>query len=409
MNLKTCAMMILIHMGMFGGSLQAVEVPLPNWLPERPAGRAGLGAWLTTEQGKQALDHLVAHVPDRAAWEREAAHLRQRIREAAGLDPWPKRTPLNPIVRGRRHCEGYVVDNVAFEPIPGYHATANLYWPSEARETHPLVLSCHGHGKPEIGRLSDTQQIRCGILARLGCIVLALDMVGYGESMKHLPHKEAHSTPLTFTVQTWTAIRALDLLTSLDRADATRIAVTGESGGGTQTFVLTALDERVKVSVPVVMVSAHFFGGCPCESGLPIHTGPDHFTTNAGIAALAAPRPQLLVSNGKDWTSNNPTVELPFLQKIYGLYDKSDQVANVHLPDEGHDYGPSKRQAMYAFMIKHLGLDATPVLGDDERVDEAWAWIAPVAALHVFDAEHPATLRPTLADLAGTLQRLRSE
>ena len=197
------------------------------------------------------------------------------------------------------------------------------------------------------------------MLARMGCIVLALDMAGYGESLAHLPFKEAHQTPSVFTLHTWTSMRALDLLCSLDRADPTRIAVTGESGGGTQTFVLTALDERVTVSVPVVMVSAHFFGGCACESGLPIHSGPDHFITNAGIAALAAPRPQLLVSCGKDWTANTPTVELPFLQRIYGFYGHADRVANVHLADEGHDYGPSKRQAMYAFLIRHLGLDAS--------------------------------------------------
>jgi hypothetical protein len=389
--------------------VSAGDVPLPTWLPQRPADRPGLGAWLTPEQGRQALDHLLTNIPDRAAWERESAHLRQRIRQAAGLDPWPKRTPLNPKVRGRRYCDGYVVDNVAFEPIPGYHATANLYFPSEPRDMHPLVLSCHGHNKDaKIGRRSETQQIRCGMLARMGCIVLALDMAGYGESLAHLPFAEAHQTPFVFTLQTWTSIRALDLLCSLDRADITRVAVTGESGGGTQSFVLTALDERVTVSVPVVMVSAHFFGGCPCESGLPIHTSSDHFTTNAGIAALAAPRPQLLVSCGKDWTANTPAVELPFLQRIYGLYGRAAQVANVHLGEEGHDYGPSKRQAMYAFLIRHLRLDASPYLLPDGRIDEAWAQIAAPKRLAVFDPTHPEDLHPSAAELAATLQRLRT-
>lgn len=385
----------------------AGDVPVPAWLPPRPADHPALGAWLTPAQGRQALDGLLAQVPDRMAWEREAAHLRLRIRQAAGLDPWPQRTPLNPIVRGRRYCDGYVVDNVAFEPIPGYHATANLYFPSEPRASHPLVLSCHGHGRPEIGRCSETQQLRCGILARMGALVLALDMVGFGESLAYLPSKDNHATPLSFTLQTWTAMRALDLLVSLERADATRIAVTGESGGGTQSFVLAALDERVAVSVPVVMVSAHFFGGCPCESGLPIHLGPDHFTTNAGIAALTAPRPQLLVSDGKDWTANTPTVEFPFLQRIYGLYGQGDQVANVHLAEEGHDYGPSKRQAMYAFLARHLRLDLAAVSGSDGRVDERLASVTTPEALHVFDARHPEDLRPTLADIAATLRRLR--
>jgi hypothetical protein len=394
-------------LALLAGVAAAAEVPLPPWLPPRPADRPALGPWLTPDQGRQALAHLLAHLPDRGAWERQAAHLRLRMRQAAGLDPWPRRTPLNPIVRGRRWCDGYVVDNVAFEPIPGYHATANLYWPSEPHASHPLVLSCHGHGQAQIGRRSHTQQIRCGILARMGAIVLALDMVGFGESLAHLPHQESHPTPLSFTLQTWTAMRALDLLCGLDRADPTSIAVTGESGGGTQSFVLAALDPRVSVSVPVVMVSAHFFGGCPCESGLPVHLGPDHFTTNAGIAALAAPRPQLLISDGKDWTAQTPAVEMPFLRRIYGLYGREEQVANRHLPDEGHDYGPSKRQAMYAFFAHHLRISLDEVVGADGRVDETLAVIAPPEALAVFDAEHPAPLRPSLHEIAATLRRLQ--
>lgn len=359
----------------------------------RPSDSLCVGAYFTEAQGAM---FLASHMPKcREDWQSRADSIRRRILIAARLDRLPPKPSSAPVIHSRRVMEGYTVENVYFESIPGYFVTGNLYRPTQQSGRRPGVLAPHGHDGEGEGHYREQVQKRCATLARMGAVVFAWDMVGYGDARQC-----NHRIPGAFRLQTVNSLRSLDFLLSLPEVDSLRVAVTGESGGGTQSFMLAALDARVKVSVPVVMVSAHFFGGCVCESGMPIHKDGSYQTVNAEIAGLTAPRPMLLVSCGADWTRNTPTVEYPFLQKIYSLYGAASQVENVHLAQEQHDYGPSKRQAMYPFLARHLGLDLSAVMDASGRVDERPSMLLPREALASFNAEHPLPAHAAKEDAA---------
>lgn len=307
------------------------------------------------EDAKKTVMDMYRKYSSIEAWQKRRQEVEWGILKGAGLFPLPKKESLNPIIRNKKKCNDYTVENVALETFPGFYCTGNLYRPRFKSNSFPAVLSPHGHFAAEGGRFSRMVQARCARLAQMGIITFSYDMVGWGESLQ-VPHTNDY----VFSYQLWNSIRALDFLLLLDGIDPSRIGVTGCSGGGTQSFMLTAVDSRITLSVPVTMVSAHFLGGCICESGLPIHEISQ--TNNVEIAALAAPRPQLLISVCSDFTRNTPLVEFPFLKRIYALFDASEQVENVHLLNEKHDYGYNKRRALYRFVARHFKL---PLIEDE--------------------------------------------
>lgn len=328
----------------------------------------------------------LADLDARKEWEERAEIIRSGIIAGAELDQGPAFTPLNPLIHGKQIREGYTVENVAIESLPGFFVTGNLYRPLEYSGKLAGILSPHGHWREEYdyGRFRADKQRLCANLARMGAIVFAYDMIGYGDS-----DQVDHDHPQGVALQTWNSMRALDFLLTLPEIDSEKLAITGASGGGTQSFLLAAIDSRIAVSVPVVQVSAHFFGGCMCESGMPIHKSEVHQTSNVEIAALMAPKPMLLVSDGEDWTQHTPEVEFPYIQHVYSLYDAEEQVENVHLAAEGHSYGINKRKAVYPFLAKHLGLSLEALKDAEGKLHEKEESLMSRESLSVFNKAHP--------------------
>lgn len=320
----------------------------------------------TEADGEKMLAYLSGLYDDRTSWENRRSCLRREIEERLGIAPVLKaRVPLKPILSKERKYKGYTVQNFVIETLPGLYVCGTLYKP-QTKGKHPAIVCPNGHFNE--GRYRESQQVRCATLARMGIVCAGYDLFGWGESELQVPYS-AHRLSMAHVIQTMNGLTVLDYLLSRKDVDPARVGVTGGSGGGSQTMLLTALDSRITASAPVVMVSSHFNGGCPCESGMPIHWACGG-TCNAELAAMAAPRPQLIVSDGKDWTSAVPRLEYPYIQRIYRFYDAEKQVSNAHFPQEGHDYLANKRKAVYDFFAGCFQLNTDRIKAADGSYPE---------------------------------------
>ena len=290
----------------------------------------------------------------KAEWTAKAAELREHILVSNGLTPMPEKTPLNAHIFGRVEREDYTVEKVYFEAYPGFFTTGNLYRPKGVKGPFPGIVSPHGHwGR---GRLENSEAGsvpgRCINFAKQGYVIFSYDMVGRCDSGKQIDHayggeREALWGLSLMALQLRNAIRAVDFLETLTDVDNDRIGCTGASGGGTQTFMLTAVDDRIKVSAPVNMISAHMQGGCLCENAPNLRLD----ISNIEIGALMAPKPLLLVSATGDWTKDTPKVEYPAIRSIYAHFDAEDKVHEVQI-DADHNYNKDSREAVYAWFGK---------------------------------------------------------
>jgi dienelactone hydrolase len=300
----------------------------------------------------------------REAWQERAAFLRKQILASAGLLPLPEKRPLNAQVFGKLERDGYTVEKVLIETFPGFYLGGNLYRPLGKAGPFPGIASPHGHW--QYGRLENTQLVsvpgRALNLARQGFVVFSYDMIGQNDT-DQIPHHWGDSRQDLWNigpmgVQLWNSIRAVDFLQSLPDVDPKRIGVTGASGGGTQTFFLMAVDERVTAAAPVNMISATSQGGV-CENAPNLRAGWTDFS-NMVVGALMAPRPLLIVSTSGDWTTLTPKEEYPGIQSIYRLLGVEKNVENAHF-NYPHNYNQDSREAVYKFFNATLLKNTAPV------------------------------------------------
>ena len=320
------------------------------------------------------------HVSTREEWEARKKEIREKFLLCSGLWPPPVKCALNPKIFDEKRGTGFRVAKVYFESLPGYLVTGNLYRPSEGNGPFPAVVCPHGHWK--YGRLTNGESgsipARCIDLARMGFVVLSIDMVGFNDNFQ-LPHDSHKSRqqlradvpqpyePRLFRadfdfprarlyglslggLHVWNAIRAVDFLVSLPEVDSTRIAATGASGGASQTLFLMAADPRIKAAAPVNIIGAAKHPGCRCENmpGVWIDL------STMEIAASFAPRPLILLSATKDpWTRSFPTREMPIIKRYYALYGAENMVSNVHIKG-GHNYNAQSRAPVYQWFARHL-------------------------------------------------------
>ncbi len=332
--------------------------------------------------------------------------IRARVLEIVGGLPATK-TPLGARVTGTVAMDGYRIEKVVFESLPGLHVTALVYVPDQPAGRKPAVLVPCGHS-PD-GKAFRNYQELSGQLARRGYVVICWDPVGQGERSQFWDAERARSrynlvcgehavlgnlaclAGLSLDrYEIWDGMRALDYLLTRADVDGTRIAVTGTSGGGFQSLWLGALDERIAVVAPSCYVTA-----LPMRMANRIFEDPDSDpeqdpyalvsagVDHAGLMLLVYPRPIILLAAVKDFFPIEGTRktfrEVAALYRAGGHGDRIAMAEGVH----GHAYSPENRRAAFAFMDRFLGPPAREGLDAVKVLDPAALRVTPSGQVRV--------------------------
>jgi dienelactone hydrolase len=313
--------------------------------------------------------------PSARQWTKDSQTLRRRILDEVVFQGWPREwvdSPLRVEDAGLIPTgPGYRLRKLRYEIVPGFWSSALLYEPDPLPAKAPAILNVNGHvGAP--GKAVEYKQKRCINYARRGILALNLEWLSYGELSgaenahwfgAHLDLAGANAVGLFYLAMR----KGLDYLWDHPNADRARLGVTGLSGGGWQTIVLSSLDDRVAVAVPVAGYASSVSRlERPGDIG-DIEQNPTDLLTIADyphLTAMRAPRPTLLVYNAEDDCCFRAPLVKPYIfdhvRPFFALYQHPDYLAwHENLDPADHNYQLDNRRQSYRFFTTHFGLPVT--------------------------------------------------
>jgi cephalosporin-C deacetylase-like acetyl esterase len=323
-----------------------------------------------SEAAAKITDNSLSEIISVKDWEKTKEQKLNEFIEMMGVQDYyyNERTDLNVKLTGTIQRDGYRIEKLQYESLPGLYVPAHLYIPDNIVNPAAAILYVNGH--------SPTQNVRYqhypSKFAELGFVCLIIETIQFGEVYGHHHGCYANGWFNWYSrgynpggVELWNAIRGLDLLASRPEVDAERMGVTGISGGGSQSWYIAAADSRIKAVAPVCGAStlkAHIEkrtvdGHCDCM--MPTNT---YLADFQNIGALIAPRPLLIAQADRDGMNTIESIrELHSdIKKLYDLYGESDKISLVETPG-GHSYHQISREKIHSFFIKHLmGKDVSP-------------------------------------------------
>jgi dienelactone hydrolase len=321
------------------------------------------------DQTTQLQNACLADVRSLADWNARRAEYRRQLLEMLGLDPLPEKTPLDAVISGKTEHDEFVVEKLHFQSRPELYVTGNLYLPRNRRERAPTILYVCGHGAVKQDGISYGNKVHYhhhgSWFARNGYVCLTIDTLQLGEieGIHHGTYREKMwwwlnrgYTPAG--VEAWNCVRALDYLETRPEVDAARIGVTGRSGGGAYSWWIAAIDQRVKVAVPVAGITDlanHVVDGCVeghCDCMYMVNTYRWDYPL---VAALMAPRPLLISNTDSDDIFPLDGVVRTFesVRRIYDLHDAGPMVA-LNITAGPHMDTQELRIHAFRWFNKHL-------------------------------------------------------